>query len=67
MCWQNELRSMRQAISGRIDRALNFSALWIGCTGIEGGPMRKQSLALGRCGKCTGGGGGCHPELGSPL
>ncbi len=33
----NELRSMRQAISGRIDRALNFSALWIGgmCLWVE--------------------------------
>ena len=34
-----ELRSMRLAISRRIDRALNFSALWIGCTGIEWSPM----------------------------
>ena len=31
----NELRSMRLAISRRIDRALNFSVLWIGGYGAE--------------------------------
>ena len=31
----NELRSMRLAISRRIDRALNFSALWIGGTRLK--------------------------------
>ena len=31
----NELRSMRLAISRRIDRALNFSASWIGCNSAE--------------------------------
>ncbi len=31
----NELRSMRRAISRRIDRALNFSASWIGRKSAE--------------------------------
>jgi hypothetical protein len=55
-----------KAISRRIDRVLNFPALWIGCTGIEGSTMRNQSLALGGCGESTSGVGGCHPEFGNP-
>lgn len=35
----NELRSIRLEISRRMDRALNFSALWIGFMEIEGGAL----------------------------
>ncbi len=59
----NELRSMRQAISRRIDRALNFSALWIGGIGIEGSPLRKQSRALGGFQESTQGRLCCHPKF----
>ena len=31
----NELRSMRRAICGRINRALSFSASWIGCRRLK--------------------------------
>jgi hypothetical protein len=44
----NELRSMRLAISRRIDRALNFSALWIGCIWPSADrSMRNQSVPHG--------------------
>lgn len=56
---------MRLAISRHIDRELNYSALWIGCRGLVIIPVRNQSRALGGDWQFTGGGWGCHPEIGT--
>ena len=54
---------MRQAISRRVDRALNFSALWIGCMQIEVEPSAEAVTPLGGWKKFTSRGGGCHPDF----